>query len=94
MIDESESGASRGDAQSAVLGMAMAEAARDASATEDARAFLREQTDFGAAIVIGIAAALWDASRTEGLVIDSFAVPSAYSQAESVVADEMTQIHG
>jgi len=34
VIEESESGASRGDAQSAALGMAMAEVARDASAAE------------------------------------------------------------
>src|SRR5579862_3795339 len=48
----------------------------------------------GAAIVIGIVAALWNASRAEGLVVDSFAVPSAYGQAGvtgSVIADDMTQ---
>ena len=49
---------------------------------------------FGAAIVVGIVAALWNASRAEGLVVDSFAVPQAYTQAGvtgSVVADDMTQ---
>ncbi|HEY3778054.1 MAG TPA: hypothetical protein VGL35_08340 [Rhizomicrobium sp.] len=49
---------------------------------------------FGAAIVIGIAAALWNASQSEGLVVDSFAVPPAYAQAGvsgSVMADDMTE---
>jgi hypothetical protein len=49
---------------------------------------------FGAAIVIGVAAALWNASQTNGLVVDSFAVPEAYAHAGvsgSVMADDMTE---
>jgi tetratricopeptide (TPR) repeat protein len=49
---------------------------------------------FGAAIVIGVAAALWNASHAEGLVVDSFAVPPAYAQTGitgSVMADDMTE---
>lgn len=48
----------------------------------------------GAAIVLGIAVALWNASRADGLVVDSFVVPPSYAESGTtgaVVADDMTQ---
>jgi tetratricopeptide (TPR) repeat protein len=47
----------------------------------------------GLVIVVAVAAALWNASRAEGLVVDSFSVPPALAQAGvsgDVVADDMT----
>jgi tetratricopeptide (TPR) repeat protein len=47
----------------------------------------------GAVIVAAVAAALWNASRAEGLVVDAFSVPPALAQAGvtgDVVADDMT----
>jgi tetratricopeptide (TPR) repeat protein len=48
----------------------------------------------GALIVFGLAASLWNASQSDGLVVDSFAVPPQYAQGGftgSVMADDMTQ---
>jgi len=47
----------------------------------------------GLALVIGIAAAVWNASQADGLVVDSFSVPPSLAAAGisgEVVADDMT----
>jgi tetratricopeptide (TPR) repeat protein len=47
----------------------------------------------GLAVVVGIGAALWNASQAEGLVVDAFSVPPDYAQAGiagDVIADDMT----
>jgi tetratricopeptide (TPR) repeat protein len=47
----------------------------------------------GALIVAGIGVAMWNASRTEGLVVDSFSVPPSFAEtgvSGDVVADDMT----
>jgi tetratricopeptide (TPR) repeat protein len=47
----------------------------------------------GLLVVIGIGAAMWNASEADGIVVDSFSVPPAYAQAGipgDVVADDMT----
>ena len=47
----------------------------------------------GLLIVVGIGVALWNASRAEGLVVDTFSVPPAFAQSGTsgeVVADDMT----
>jgi hypothetical protein len=48
----------------------------------------------GAAVVVAIGAAVWSASRAEGLVVDSFSVPPQFAQAgmaSDVVAEDLTQ---
>ncbi len=48
----------------------------------------------GAAVVIAIGAAVWSASRAEGLVVDSFSVPPQFVQAGmagDVIAADLTQ---
>jgi len=47
----------------------------------------------GAVVVIGIGVAMWNASRAEGLVVDSFSVPPSFAAAGiagDVAADDMT----
>jgi len=47
----------------------------------------------GALIVVGIGAAMWNASQADGLVVDSFSVPPSFVTAGitgDVVADDMT----
>ncbi len=47
----------------------------------------------GLLVVIGIAAAMWNASQADGLVVDAFSVPPDYAQsgiAGDVIADDMT----
>jgi tetratricopeptide (TPR) repeat protein len=47
----------------------------------------------GALIVVGIGAAMWNASQADGLVVDSFSVPPSFAAAGiggDVVADDMT----
>ena len=47
----------------------------------------------GLLVVIGIGAAVWNASRADGLVVDTFSVPPAFAAAGiggDVVADDMT----
>jgi tetratricopeptide (TPR) repeat protein len=47
----------------------------------------------GTLIVVGIAAAVWNASQADGLVVDSFSVPPSFAAAGiggDVVADDMT----
>ncbi len=115
-------------ADTAALGLAM----NASSPSEEARAYLREQTELarlqkqnlleqnafelshlrwrrfndqmkgalqimlvmlGLALVIGIAAAVWNASQADGLVVDSFFVPPSFAAAGTngeVVADDMT----
>lgn len=45
MIEETEAGESRAGTQAAAVGMAMSEATRDPSLAEEARVFLREQSE-------------------------------------------------
>src|ERR1700722_9454909 len=47
----------------------------------------------GAAVVVAIGAAVWNASRAEGLVVDAFSVPPQFTQAGmegDVVAEDLT----
>ncbi|HEY4116159.1 MAG TPA: hypothetical protein VGM17_19030 [Rhizomicrobium sp.] len=47
----------------------------------------------GLAVVVAIGAAIWSASRAEGLVVDSFSVPSGFAQAGitgEVVTEDLT----
>ncbi|MBS0472282.1 MAG: hypothetical protein JSR60_14515 [Proteobacteria bacterium] len=47
----------------------------------------------GLVVVIGVGAAMWNASKADGIVVDSFSVPPGFAQAGTpgdVIADDMT----
>src|SRR5579862_758339 len=129
MVDETEDLSARGAGDSAAIGIAMA---ASPSAAEDARAYLREQTDLarlqkqnlieqnafevshlrwrrfndqmkgamqimvvaiGLVAVIGLAAVIWNASKADGIVVESFTVPAAFAAngtGGDTVADDVT----
>src|SRR5579871_5718733 len=115
MIDESEDVSARGAGDAAAIGIAMA---ANPSATEDARDYLREQTELarlqkqnlreqntfelshlrwrrlndqlkgalqiilvgvGILVIVAIAAAIWNASQADGIVVEAFSVPPSFA---------------